>query len=199
MIGESNRLLAGAIAALLIAGGARADEQPPATGRPDAAAESGQPAAGEAAPGTTAAGTVAQLSWLAGCWESRDARDHTEEQWMAPEGRTLIGMSRTVRNGKTIAWENLRIEERDGRLIFTARPSTQPEASFSLKSLDADAAVFENEDHDYPQRVIYRRGPDATLLGRIEGIDKGKERAVDFPMRRVACPGAISAPAAPGE
>ena len=35
------------------------------------------------------------------------------------------------------------------------------------------AALFENTAHDFPQRIIYRRDADGSLLARIEG---GAER-----------------------
>ena len=47
-------------------------------------------------------------------------------------------------------------------------------------------ARFENLEHDFPQRIIYRRDGD-SLTGRIEGVSMGKERAVDFPLKRVPC------------
>jgi len=40
-----------------------------------------------------------------------------------------------------------------------------------------------------PQRVIYESPDDATLIGRIEARHDGGERRVDYPMKRVACPG----------
>jgi hypothetical protein len=46
--------------------------------------------------------------------------------------------------------------------------------------------VFENPTHDFPQRVIYRREGD-SLLGRIEGMTNGQQKAVDFPLKRVSC------------
>jgi hypothetical protein len=43
--------------------------------------------------------------------------------------------------------------------------------------------VFENEAHDFPQRVIYRREGD-RLLARIEGKIGGKERSADWIFNR---------------
>jgi hypothetical protein len=46
--------------------------------------------------------------------------------------------------------------------------------------------VFENPQHDFPQRVGYRRDGD-TMLAWVEGMASGKPRRVEFPYRRVAC------------
>ena len=56
-----------------------------------------------------------------------------------------------------------------------------------MLSLTEYEVVFENPDHDFPQRIIYRLGDNGALLGRIEGNSEGQEVAVDFPMTRTKC------------
>ncbi|MGA0610138.1 DUF6265 family protein [Caldimonas sp. KR1-144] len=140
-----------------------------------------------------APGRVQQLGWLAGCWqlERRTERGPriVDEQWMAPSGGALLGSSRTVSAGVLVDFEHMLIREEGGGLVFTARPARQPEASFRAIEIADGAVVFENREHDFPQRVIYRRGADGRLDARIEGVLGGQPRAIDFPYRRVACPG----------
>ena len=107
---------------------------------------------------------------------------------MPPAGDGMLGMSRTVSRGRIVEHEFLQIRVQDGRLVLIAMPSRQPEATFTLASIGARTATFENPAHDFPQRVIYRLQDDGMLVGRIEGEEQGKTRGVDFPMRRVACP-----------
>jgi hypothetical protein len=128
-------------------------------------------------------GDITSLAWLTGCWSLARPNGETEEHWMAPKGGTMLGMSRTVRHGKTVEYEFLQIRLDAGRLAYEARPSGQPAAVFPLKTLEADAVVFENPSHDFPQRVIYRRTADG-IAARIEGRVNGTPRAVDFPFTR---------------
>jgi hypothetical protein len=101
-----------------------------------------------------------------------------------PGGGVMLGLGRTVRDGKLREYEFVRIVEADGSLAYMAEPSGQAKATFPLKSLTADEAVFENPTHDFPQRVIYRRlGADA-VTGRIEGQIGGQAKSVDFPYKR---------------
>jgi hypothetical protein len=130
---------------------------------------------------------VDQLGWLAGCWERAEGGHVMEEQWMMPRGGSMLGVSRTVADGRTVAYEAMRIEERGEGLVFVAKPSGQPEATFSLTELDGEEFVFSNPKHDFPQRVIYRREKDGSLAARIEGKRDGKRRAVDFSMKRAPC------------
>ena len=131
--------------------------------------------------------SVDQLSWMAGCWRLESGTRVVDEVWMAPAGGAMFGMSRTVSNGRVVEFEFIQIREDAGRVAFIARPSGQPEATFTLVKAGVGEAVFENPAHDFPQRIIYRL-KDAALVGRIEGIQNGKARGADFPYQRVACP-----------
>jgi hypothetical protein len=134
--------------------------------------------------------SVHQLSWMAGCWrQSNPASGRMiDEQWMAPMGRTMLGMARTVRGDSTIEFEHLQILERGGHAIFHAEPSGQAPADFEARSVSDSLVTFENPAHDFPQRVIYRRKGRDSLIARIEGTRNGRVRGVDFPYARAACP-----------
>lgn len=128
-----------------------------------------------------------KLSWIAGCWQGQMGSGKTQEQWMKPEGGSMLGMSRTVVNGKTPFFEFLQIK-RDGEdLVYVARPQGKEPTSFKLVKLNESAAVFENLQHDFPQRIAYQRQIDGSLIAVIEGEDKGKPKRVEFPMQRVKC------------
>lgn len=137
-----------------------------------------------------AADPVTGLAWLQGCWAAADAEPGSGEQWTAAAGGTVLGTSRTVKGGKTVAWEFIQIREVEpGKLAYIAQPSGQPPTSFGLLRQGDGEFVFENLAHDFPQRVIYRRVGDRILNARIEGMAKGKLKGIDFPMQRVSCDG----------
>ena len=133
-------------------------------------------------------GAIDDLAWLSGCWMSSNQEPGSAEHWMLPAGGTMIGMNRTVRGGKTVAFEFMRIvEQEDGGLEFIASPSGQNTTGFTMTNVSNREVIFENPDHDFPQRIIYRLVSDEELLGRIEGTIDGVERAADFPMKKVDC------------
>lgn len=132
--------------------------------------------------------TINDLSWLAGCWEGNLRGSELNEQWMKPAGGTMLGMGRTVAGGKVREYEFLQIrEEADGTINYIAKPSGQAEASFKLKQLQNNEVIFENVEHDFPQRIIYRLQSDGSLFARIEGKSNGKARGFDYPMKRAGC------------
>lgn len=131
--------------------------------------------------------TIESLSWLAGCWQGSGKQEGVIEQWMQPAGGIMLGMSRTVRNGRAVEYEFLRIHDENGALVYTASPSGQETTSFTLAGGTANEFIFENKQHDFPQRIIYKL-QDGSLLARIEGTINGNSRAIDFPMQRIQCP-----------
>ncbi len=132
------------------------------------------------------------LSWLAGCWENKSSKRVREEYWTKAAGGSMFGMGRAISDGRTTEFEFMRIHEERGDVLYTSKPSGQPEASFKLVRTSEHEAVFENPQHDFPQRIIYRKQSDGSLLARIEGERNGKQSGVDFPFARLKCDSAMS-------
>jgi hypothetical protein len=133
------------------------------------------------------AATVDQLAWMAGHWSAERGSRTVEEHWMKPSGGTMIGMGRTVSNGKAVEFEFLQIKQEGEEIHYVARPNGSAPTSFKLVKLTEAEAVFENPKHDFPQRVLYRKQADGSVSARIEGEVNGKARAVDFPYKRAKC------------
>lgn len=132
---------------------------------------------------------VASIKWLSGCWESNDKAKNVliSEQWMKPAGGMMLGIGRTVKKGKAVDFEFMRIEQKGDDIFFVAKPkANNDETPFKLISLTTNEVTFENKDHDFPQRVIYKR-QGTKLTGRIEGNNNGKFLGIDFPMTRTRC------------
>jgi hypothetical protein len=131
---------------------------------------------------------VAQLGWITGCWESASATRSTTERWGPATSNMLVGVSQTVKDGKTTSFEFLRIVSGDKGPSYIARPSTAKEdTEFKFLRASKSEIIFENLGHDFPQRIIYRsEGPDG-LFARVEGEVGGKVRGTDFKMKRVKC------------
>ncbi len=134
-----------------------------------------------------------RLGWLAGCWASEKGEPGSVEHWLPLAGGTMLGIGRTVKNGRTVEHEFLQIRlNAEGKVVYVALPSRQKEATFVATSIGDRAVTFENPEHDFPQRILYKAVGEAGLAARIEGTRNGATRGIDFPMKRVACDPASS-------
>lgn len=139
------------------------------------------------APGPSQRGALDRVRWLAGCWELKRGARTTFEMWMPPDGGVMLGASRTTVDGMLREWERVQLTAQGEQLVYTALPSGQREAAFTSTMLSDSGFTVENLQHDFPQRIIYRRRGADSLIARIEGPRQGAIRGVDFPMRRVSC------------
>jgi hypothetical protein len=129
------------------------------------------------------------VAWLAGCWAQQGREAGSVEQWMTPAGGLMLGMARTLKNGRVVEFEFMQIRaDAEGKLSYIAQPQGRPPTEFKPLRQGEAEAVFENPAHDFPQRVLYRLAAPDRLVARIEGQMNGKERGIDFPMQRTACP-----------
>lgn len=142
-------------------------------------------AAGEPPEPPAPAATVADLAFLAGCWEG-DLGGGTaiHETYTAPAGRAILGNSRVTREGGTLFFEFSRIADDGTGVAFRPYPNGEATVSFALVRSGPGEAVFENPDHDHPQRIVYRREGD-RLTAEVGSLDGS--RTERFPMRSVPC------------
>ena len=125
---------------------------------------------------TAAADDASRLSWLTGCWTGSDGEVTTEEHWTSAAGGAMLGMNKAVADGRVVFFEFLRIVPQEGRLCYLASPAGKPPTAFCATTVSDQRVVFENREHDYPQRIVYERHGE-LLRARTEGVVDGKERS----------------------
>lgn len=128
--------------------------------------------------------TIVDLAWLSGAWVLDTPRSRTEETWSPAASNAILGMSRTLRGDRMVAFEFLRIVQRDDGIYYVAQPGGRPATDFKLTRFDGSTAVFENPQHDFPKRILYTRNADGSLTARIDGGEGVAEGAMEFPFRR---------------
>ena len=122
------------------------------------------------------------LSWLEGRWVGSAGDVVMEEIWTAPRGGVMLGLHRDVAPDRPAFFEYLRIEQREGNVVYVASPRGVGSTEFTMISSGAAEVVFENLEHDFPQRIIYRRHGN-LLVARVEGEIEGTLRAREWEWR----------------
>lgn len=132
-------------------------------------------------PASRAACPVDTLAWLTGSWSGVRNGVLEEEHWTAPRANIMVGMNRIASETKLREFGFYRIEQRADGVYYVSSPNgASPPTPFKLKECGAAHVVFEKLDHDFPQRIIYRRDQPDTLRARIEGIVKGTLRSAEW-------------------
>jgi hypothetical protein len=117
--------------------------------------------------------SVGLPEWLAGRWCSADGpRGQTCEDWQKAAGGTMLGTSQTVKGGKTVAFEFLRIALDGDTAVYLPQPGGKPPVAFRAVT-GGEGVTFVNADHDYPQRIHYRATGD-MLTAEISLADGSK-------------------------
>lgn len=123
------------------------------------------------APRTTA------LDWLTGCWETPDQRG--KEVWVREDDGSLTGFAVDLSAGQVQFYETLRITfSRDGGALYVAHPAGQPATGFRGHPSGDQSITLINENHDYPQKITYRRDG-AKLTAEISAMNGAHPRVFE--------------------
>lgn len=131
------------------------------------------------APEAVRSPALADLAWIAGHWMRVADGTRMEEGWFGPAGGMMLGLHRDVPSTGKAGFEFLRIAETPEGIVYYASPGGRPATPFPLKEAAGQHAVFENAEHDFPQRIIYWR-EETVLHARVEGILDGKAAAEEW-------------------
>lgn len=181
------------VACVAIAACAKLEAPPVAGAPPSAASESTTASAPSPAPATqnAAEGGVADLAWLAGCWQNTVNGRELREEWLPLRGGMLVGAAQQTRQGVMQDYEFLRIDSREGGVYFTQFGAGGKEISFRLSGATTDGNdtifTFDHTAPSFPARLLYRRGEQGWLYETVEGtLTRGASRVI-YPLRRVDC------------
>ena len=126
---------------------------------------------------------VSRLGWMEGRWSGTKDGVEMEEHWTGPAGGALIGMHKDVKAGRLVLFEFLRIAATEDGIAYFASPRGASPTPFRLVEQGEQRAVFENKEHDFPQRILYWREGD-TLHARVEGPSAGKTLALEWSWKK---------------
>jgi Domain of unknown function (DUF6265) len=187
--------LAAALVALVVFRAASVAAQPAPAPSPATPPLATPPAAAPEAPPAGGADSLADFTWLDGCWVGNVNQRDYREQWMPPRGGLALGVSQMVMGGRTTSYEYLRLESRPDGVYYVALPSDGKEQSFRYTGVTTDTSndrndrlyTFENPALEFPRRIIYRHAPGGWIYAQVEGKVGGADRQVIYPMRKVDC------------
>ena len=121
------------------------------------------------------------LDWMEGCWVHSNGK--TTEIWDRGFDGLWFGRSVSLTEGKLVAFEDMRIERTKDRFTFFASPNGSSPIQFEAVSSTEESVVFENAQHDFPNRISYVRNSDG-LSATIS--DTSGQSQITFDMTQCA-------------
>lgn len=113
-----------------------------------------------------------------GKWKM-ESNNAVYEEWKIENETELTGKSYSIKNGIQDIDEVLYIKKFADSWAYVAVPEGQNITLFKLVKYSFNKFVFENEEHDFPQRIIYEFNGNgkltASVEGKVDGILKRKE------------------------
>jgi len=128
---------------------------------------------------------ITQLNWLIGEWRTNFENGFTAEIWVKDDENNLIGLNYTLFNEDTVAYESILLTEEANEIFYIPTVQDQNQGlpiKFKMIEIAKDKVVFENVDHDFPQRIQYINFNGDSLLAEISGTIEGIQKAISFPM-----------------
>ena len=103
------------------------------------------------------------FEWIIGEW--KDETGSSTEKWFKTDQFTISGSGLFTINGETIFTEGMKIKKIDDYIYFiTATDESGTKNFYRLISYDAQEAVFENPNLEFPNQVILQRLSDDDFL-----------------------------------
>jgi len=128
---------------------------------------------------------IEDLNILAGKWKLENNNFTLIEEWKIINDTTLAGISYIVENGENNISEKLHILKLYNHTVYVAQPGNDLPTLFTLIYSENNKFVFENNEHDFPQRVIYHFTSDTTLNASIEGEENGEMKKKEISFKRI--------------
>jgi hypothetical protein len=123
---------------------------------------------------------LSSLKWMLGNWESKNEEGTLYEAWTESDDSTYLGHAYAISvDGDTTFSENAKVMLRKGQIVYSVTVNNEETTDFTLVDIE-EQAVFENINHDYPQRIIYKKMSSDSLFARIEGTVDGADNFEEF-------------------
>ena len=128
-----------------------------------------------------------EMNWLVGNWEQKLPDGILTETWTKENDSMLSGVSYFINAKDTIHFESIKLEQKKQELNYGSTVIGQNNdecVDFKLTSATENIYVFENPEHDYPQKIAYKKVSSDRLIAIISGKMQGKQSQESFPMKK---------------
>ena len=127
---------------------------------------------------------LADFKWIIGHWNYKELNPPAIEQWSMEGGDMLVGKGSVIVDGDTILVEDMRISKTEEGLKLSLKTMPDGEIVLNIISCDEDSIVFENEDIDFPKKMIYKKIGEHQRETMVSGKLNGQDTTLTFHLER---------------
>ncbi len=130
---------------------------------------------------------LSEFSWLTGQWMDSSSSGKMVEMWNQINDSILVGSSIYLAGIDTIFYEEISLKKIKNIIYYI--PSIQSEDGalpilFKYAGFKNGEWIFENKDHDFPQRIVYTHPDQDSLIAYVDGNKNGEYRKEYFRMKK---------------
>ncbi|HYD23016.1 MAG TPA: DUF6265 family protein [Flavipsychrobacter sp.] len=126
-----------------------------------------------------------RIDWVLGYWEMSSPQGTVTESWIRTNDTVFSGIGKFMdSSGKMLTTEEIIIVLRNGELLYIPTVSEQNNGQpviFRETSFSDTMIAFENKGHDFPQRIVYVKQNEGSMLAYIEGEVNGEQMKIEYP------------------
>jgi hypothetical protein len=131
--------------------------------------------------------SLKHFQFLVGKWELKTNKGKIIERWQQHTDSLTATSHRFDAAGDSVLTETIVLKHAKGHWYFSVtgyEKNNLGTTDFKLIDNQQNTFVFENKQHDFPQRIVYENKGNDMLLAWIEGNINGKTHKIEFPYRR---------------
>ncbi len=126
-----------------------------------------------------------RLIWLEGQWEGLQGSGVYHEEWRITGVNQMKGRAYLILKGEILNNEILNLNEDLYGIYYIAEVNHNPHpVSFKLTHLSDKIAVFENPEHDFPQKITYENN-NGSLTATVEAVKDNKLKKFEYFLKRI--------------
>jgi hypothetical protein len=125
-----------------------------------------------------------QFKFMLGDWSLERQGGKIFETWKRSSSTEYSGKSYSIKSaGDSVLLENMILKVSGREILFVPTAVGQNDdlpVIFKLVSSAKNSFVFENQQHDFPSKIVYQNTSPNKLLAWIEGTIDGKPKKIEY-------------------
>jgi hypothetical protein len=129
-----------------------------------------------------------KANWFIGTWENATNEMTMKEIWKQETDSSFSADSFIIVQKDTVFYEKVDLIQRNDSLFYIVSVKNQNNekpVSFYLTTTNESELVFENQKHDFPNKITYYKITNDSLVATISGLKDGKMSSETFPMKKI--------------